>query len=386
MGFPFLFHGARPDDWTTDHHPYRLIFAGVPLSEERRRLAIVLEDFIAHYPHLRMGAWTWNGRQTRFILDKPAEMEEDTWFIDVELLVRTIHRQVRLAEVVHESALGGSTEWDAWTSTRQSRPTGFASGEWTEDAGFEALRMQRRPLAVDAAKAEAQRKEQARIEQEHARSSAMRLEAIPCAAPMEESQDNKPPPALAALFEAAGPPKSYVCAGERWFGLVEQAVLYVDHKGKVKKRALKLKYKQACFSPDGSIGIFSGFRSVQVRFPEGEVSDSVLRDVVGFASADRVVCVGFKHVTLWSLKVEIDGKLCGASEGWWVNDMVAAKVSDDSGGHVRFAVQFYRANNDRLQLVGEVPDLYPTRVWATQGRIFAEDLQKRTLEIVGWIS
>ncbi len=385
MSFPFPFFGARPSDWTGDVHRYRLVFSATPSGSETARIAASLEETLARNPDISMGEWSWNGRHARFVLEPPTSLEMDAFFIEVELLMRSIHRQCRLAEAIHETARGGSSEWDDWTSDRRTHPTGAPSGEWAIDGTFESERKRRRPLALAGAAAREQAKQEAShaLQQAKEASKTLTLEACPQA---PRPAPPVPPPALKALFDAAGPPTFYVMAADRWLGILDKGVLYVDKAGKVKKRATKTKGKEALMSEDGSVALVSDFRCYRVDLPDAKVSEVVFRPPSALIGTDRVVCVDgvYKTVQLWTMDGrELHSVQCGASRGWGLGTTIAVSASDDSGPHVRFELQFYRVQGDRLELAGSIPGAYATAMWVHDGRVYLLDASGNTSEVKG---
>lgn len=366
--FPFLFIGARPLDWSTDHHPYRVVFVSQPEIQNYPDIARCLENFRANHPAISISPWQWNGRHARFYLDTNSTLETDEFFIAVQTWMHQLHRQQALLAVTHESAMG--------ETPFSLQPIGT---DWAILEQFEVACQDQRSQAQQEA---ALRRQKAIANQEQwiaTQAQAILLSTARCEI-TELPPKPLPPPALRAAFEAIATPTRYLCAAGRWVGLMDRGILYIDGKGKVKKRATKLDYKDtAIISPNGLHVILSSFRSVLLQFPDAKLSAIVVYHPLGFIGDQNLACLDTVHKTLqiWSLAGAVLTELhCPAYTAWVVaHRLIAVQVNSD--------LYIYQYKAAKLSLLAILPNLYASHVWAAQGRIFAQTYDQAFVEILG---
>lgn len=368
QNFPFLFIGARPQDWSTDHHPYRVVFVSQPDVQNFPDIARCLENFRANHPTITISPWQWNGRHVRFSLDADSSLETDEFFISVQTWMRQLHRQQALLAVIHESAIG--------ETPFSLQPMG------TEWAILEPFEISCQTQQMQAQQDVALRRQKAIANQEQfiaTQTHALRLSIATCEI-TELPPSPLPPPPLSAAFDAVAHPTRYLFAAGRWVGLIDRGILYIDSKGKVKKRAAKLDYKDtAIISPDGMRVILSSFRSVLIQFPDAKLSDIVAYHPLGFVGDQHLACLDIVHKVLqiWSLAGAVLTEIhCPAYTAWVVaHRWIAVHVDAD--------LLFYQYIDAQLSLLATLPNIYPSHVWSDQGRIFAKTYDQSFVEVLG---
>lgn len=132
MGYPFLFYGHRPAEWTEGAnagHFYELRFVRRGTPDELRAAAAAWVAALAGTPVVSVD-WTFAGDWALVRCGEEIPSRGDThfeqFFSGIDRAMRAVHAALPLAEVVMGNARGGGTSaWDDWSRSQQPWPSPY---------------------------------------------------------------------------------------------------------------------------------------------------------------------------------------------------------------------------------------------------------------------